>query len=198
MTNNFIYKIFILNNNEEVIRIARQSKWKLISGLIFPASLIIASFFFLFPLFYWGKPGITIFLFFLVIGLFLFTKNIVIWYFKILIITNQRIIDIDQEKLFHRTVSDISLIKIKDVFYRIRGISQTLTKTGDIRITLSDSATVIEINSIPKPQKIQQTILQLKLDQSKLNLNQEQLSAAELVHLVEKIKKGIDDEVLIK
>ena len=121
-------------------------------------------------------------------------KKTVTWYFTTLIITNQRIVDIDQKKLFSKVVSNIDLGKVQDVFYWIRGLNQIISQTGNIQVALTDSKTKIEVRNISRPQKIQQLILQLKNNYLKNSLETAKLSADELVKLVAKIKTGIGEE----
>ncbi len=194
MTNNSIYKNLILNEDELAVKIIRQSLLKLIISLTLPTILIILPFFFLYSLFYWGNLGIIIFFSLLAIGLLWLIRNIIIWYWQTFIITNQRIVDIDQKGIFQKVVSDIPLTKIQDIFYQTKGIWQTLTHTGNINIVLTDSKTKIEIRNVVRPNKIQQLILQLKNDTLKEKLETTKLSAQELVGLVKKIKAGIGEE----
>jgi len=194
MAKNSIYKNLILNDDEGVIRIIRQSWLKLAFNLILPVLLIMLPFFFLYPLFSFGNKGILVFSLTLVVGILLLLRNIIIWSWRTFIITNQRIIDIDQQGIFKKTVSDIPLAKIQDVYYQIKGIWQTLTRIGDINVILLDNKTKIEIKNIPKPHKTQQLILQLKADTFKEKLDSTNLSAQELVNLVKKIKAGLGEE----
>lgn len=194
MAKNSIYKNLILNEDESLIKIIRQPWLKLVISLILPVILILLPFFFLYPLFYWGNKGIIIFASLLLIGLVRLIRNIIIWYWQIFIITNQRIVDIDQKGLFQKTVSDISLTKVQDVFYKIKGVWQTLTRLGDVNIILDDKKTRIEIKNIRQPRKIQQLILQLKAETLKDKLEVTQLSAQELINLVKKIKAGIGED----
>lgn len=194
MANNQIYKNLILNDNENLIKTLRQSRLNLLLVLILPSIIIALPFFFLYFLFSNGTVGIVVFTLILLGGLFWLTKNITIWYFKIFIVTDQRIIDVDQIGLFQKTVSNIPLTKIQDVFFQIKGIWQTLTRVGDITIVLIDSKTKIEIENIFQPQKNQQLILELKADTLKEKLESTQLSAQELVDLIKKIKAGIGEK----
>ncbi len=194
MPNNFIYKNIIQNDNERIIQIVRQAKQILISRLIIPVILIGLTFFLLFPFMYFGKQGIAILIVLFVLGLFLLVKIITIWYFKTLVITNQRIIDIDQRGIFSRTVSDITMEKIQDVFYQVKGIRQTLTGAGDVQIILADNKTKIEFKNASAPQKIQQLILQYKLNGLEENIKNTKLSAEELINLVKKIKAGLGEK----
>ncbi|OGY46448.1 MAG: hypothetical protein A2744_03280 [Candidatus Buchananbacteria bacterium RIFCSPHIGHO2_01_FULL_44_11] len=194
MRNQSIYKDLVFNDGEELLKILRQSLWHFFLTLLPAAVIIVISFFLLFPLFYWGSYGRALFFFLLFLGLFIIIKRTVTWYFTTLIITNQRIIDIDQKKLFSKVVSDINLNKVQDVFYWIKGLNQIISRTGNIQVTLNDSKTKIEVKNISRPQKIQQLILQLKNNYLKNSLETAKLSADELVKLVEKIKIGIGEQ----
>jgi len=192
----------ISNAEEKIIKTVRQSWLTLLISLLLPVLLIGLSFFFLYPLFNWGNKGIFIFSAILIIGSIGLIRNVIIWYWNTLIITNQKIVDIDQKGIFQKMVSDIQLGKIQDVFYQIKGIGQTLTQTGNLYISLANTKTKIKVNNIARPQKIQQLILELKADKSKEDYNLDQLSAHRLLILLERIKTEIGkdkfDEILNK
>lgn len=191
---NLIGKNLILNEDEQFIQAIRQSKNQLIFALIPPLILILAPFFFLFPLFARGNLGAAIFFASLSIGLVWALRLFIVWYYRVFIITSQRVIDIDQRGVFSRIVSSEPLAKIQDVFYQIKGVWQTLTKCGTIRITIAESKTAIEIQNISQPQRVQQLILQLKADTLREKFDTTSLSAQELVNLVKKIKAGLGED----
>lgn len=191
---NLTYKNLVLNDKEQLIQIVRQAKNQLIFQAIIPLILIFAPFFFLFPLFARGNKGAAIFFASLLIGLIWALRLFIIWYFQVFIITNQRVIDVFQQGLFTKIVSNAPLPKIQDVFYQIKGIWQTLTKCGTVRISISESKTALEIRNIPQPQRIQQLILQLKADTLQEKFDTTSLSAQELVNLVKKIKAGLGED----
>jgi len=193
-SNKSIYKSLILNEDENVVKIVRQSILKLMISLVLPIILIVLPFFCLYPLFSWGNPGVALFSILLLIGALWLIRALIIWYFQTFIITNQRIIDVDRKGVFQKTVSDIPLTKIQDIFYQTRGIWQTLVKIGNISIVLPDSKAKIEIKNIAQPHQIQQLILQLRAETLGERLDSTKLSAQELVALVKKIKAGIGEK----
>ena len=194
MTNNLIYRNLVLNDNEEIIKTVRQSWLKLSSLLVLPIILIIASFLFIYPLFYWGSRGIILFSAMLSVGVLWLTRNYITWYLQTFIITNQRIIDIDQKGIFQKTVSDIPLAKTQDVFYKTKGIGQTLSRSGNVYIVLTDGKTQLEVRNVQRPRQIQQLIVQLKAEDSRKPIDSTRLSAAELGDLIKKIKAGIGED----
>jgi len=187
-------KNLISNEEEKIIKTVRQSWLTLLISLLLPILLIGLSFFFLYPLFNWGNKGIFIFSSILIIGLIGLIRNTIIWCWNTLIITNQKIIDIDQKGIFQKVVSNIHLGKIHEVFYQIKGIGQTLTRTGNLYISLTNAKTKIEISNIAKPQRIQQLILDLKSEGSEKNHNLDQLSTQKLLTLLEKVKNEIGED----
>ncbi len=56
------------------------------------------------------------------------------YYFDITIVTNERIIDIQQVGLFHRTVSELYLQQVQDVTGKQNGVLQSLFNFGDVTI----------------------------------------------------------------
>jgi hypothetical protein len=64
----------------------------------------------------------------------LFAPAWIAWYFSVFIVTDQRLIQISQKGLFHKSVVDISLQQIKSLNYEISGMQETLLRFGTILI----------------------------------------------------------------
>ena len=187
----------ILNEDEEILSAVRQSPLTLIKNLLVPILLILTTFFFLYPLFSWGDQGIFLFFSILAVSIIILARNSLLWYWQILIITNQRIVDIDQPTLFQRIVSESDFNNINDVFYKSRGLYQILTKIGTINIKLKDQ-TIIEVKNIYQPRNVQQLILRLKSDHQKNLPDLELISKPELISLIKKIRKLIGEQEFAK
>lgn len=183
-----------LKEGEVLVKVVRQSPWAFLGSEILVTLLIITPFFFLFLLFSWGKQGQIIFFASLILGIFLAFKTFIKWYFNAFIITNKRIVDFDQRGLFQRTVSELPLNKIQDIFYEIKGVKQTIFGYGTIEIIISGTQSKLRIRNVSQPQKIQQLILQLQTDFLKNTIEYTKLSAQELVQLVKKIKTSLGEE----
>lgn len=56
------------------------------------------------------------------------------YYLDMWIITNERIIDVEQRGLFNRQIAEIPLQHVQDVTIEVRGIIETFLKFGTIRI----------------------------------------------------------------
>jgi membrane protein YdbS with pleckstrin-like domain len=75
------------------------------------------------------------------------------------IITNERVIDIEQKGLFRREVSEFKIDKIQDVSIDVSGVIQTLFSYGDVQIQTAGSDRVFVFKTVPNPQEIKNKIL---------------------------------------
>lgn len=99
--------------------------------------------------------------YFLFVLLFLFIGWLN-YYLDVWIVTNERLIDIDQKSLFDRSVSQLSLRKIQNVRAEVKGILPTLLRFGDVDVE-SAGADVgrFSFRSIPKPFEVERKVLRL-------------------------------------
>jgi len=70
----------------------------------------------------------------LALGLILFTYHLVMWYFTIYIVTNQRIRQVTQKGIFGKDVVELRLSKIQNISYNIPGFSGEIFGFGTIVI----------------------------------------------------------------
>lgn len=105
------------------------------------------------------------------------------WYFDSVIITDKRIICLDQKSLFNRIVSEISLASVQDVTYEINGFFALVFNFGILRVSTA-TKNVIEIKNIPNPKSLQELIFDLRQKIKKT------ISAQELVEILERTKKS--------
>lgn len=99
-------------------------------------------------------------LFYLYILLALFHAWVV-YYLDIWIITNERVIAIDQRGLFNRTVSELRLNRIQDVTSETKGFIPTLFKYGSIRVQTASEQDMFSFNEVPNPEIIARKLLDL-------------------------------------
>jgi hypothetical protein len=84
------------------------------------------------------------------------------WYYSIFIVTDQRLIQISQKGLFHRSVVDMGLNQIQMVNYQISGLEETLLGFGTI--TMQTFVGDLVIHAIHHPAKIQRKLLEVLRD----------------------------------
>src|SRR3989344_1354557 len=76
---------------------------------------------------------------------FIFWTN---YYLDILIVTNKRVIDIEQKGLFSRDIAETSITKIQDIKIEVFGMLATLWDFGDIHIQTAGESREMVVRSI--------------------------------------------------
>lgn len=99
-------------------------------------------------------------LYYLSILLFFYTYFID-FYLDVLVVTNDRLIDIEQIGLFARSVSELDLYKIQDITSTVKGFFATLFNFGDISIQTAGAVEKFHVQHIPNPEGLRQAILDL-------------------------------------
>lgn len=160
----------LLKDDEQLITMVRKYFFVFSAQLILGVVFIIASFFLLYPLFNWGKLGIAIFFVLLFMGIYIIFKVIYVYSFNIFIITDQRIIDIDQRGFFDRIVSETTYQKIQDVSFRLKGLSQTILHYGSVVIQTAGNQANIELHGVKDPEKIHQIIVDIQREFTESNV----------------------------
>lgn len=159
--NILIIKKINLKPGEEVAKVVRRYGLILWPKILAVFLLLTLPFFFLFPLFKFGPWGAAVFCFLILLGAIYGLRTFVIWYFNALVITSQRLVDIDQRGFFERVVSEVSYEKIQDVSYRRKGIWQTIFHYGNVRIRAAGATVDLEFQNIKNPEKIQEMVADL-------------------------------------
>ncbi len=94
----------------------------------------------------------------------LFTWIFITWlrfYLDIGIVTDQRVIDIDQTGLFRRKVSELDLGVVQDVSAQKSGLLQTLVDYGDVHIQTAGEMPNFAFQGVPKPGEMSQRLSEL-------------------------------------
>jgi uncharacterized membrane protein YdbT with pleckstrin-like domain len=77
------------------------------------------------------------------------------------VITNRRIIDIEQHGFFHREVSSFPLERIQDVTYDISGIIAMWLHFGDVRVQTASISENFVMRLVPFPQDVKEYLLEV-------------------------------------
>jgi len=83
------------------------------------------------------------------------------------VITDQRIINIEQNGLFNRVMSELNLSKIQDVTSEIKGQLQTIFDYGHVYIQTAAEQERFIFEDVPHPEALAQLIAQLNDEASK-------------------------------
>ena len=81
------------------------------------------------------------------------------WYFSLLIMTNQRLVQMNQSGLFNRSVVDLGIDKIQNVNYQINGLQQTLLGFGTIVVQTFVGDLVI--HNMHKPKDVAEELIKV-------------------------------------
>lgn len=103
-------------------------------------------------------------LFIQVYTLFLTLSLFLIWlsyYLNLQIITDRRIVDIDQTGLFSHTVSELHIENIEDVTSDTKGLFGTLFNYGMVYVQTAASIERFEFDNVPNPAAVEKLILDL-------------------------------------
>lgn len=148
-----------LKEGEKILLIIRQAPIAFANSLLIGTLLFLLPFFLLFPLFTRGKWGVAGFIVLLSAAIVFAFYRLVDWYFNCGIITNMRVIDIDQKGLLQRTVSEVPYYKIDDVSYNIKGFRQTMFRYGNVVVAIKGYRSSVTLRNVGRPAMIQELVL---------------------------------------
>lgn len=84
------------------------------------------------------------------------------YYFDVWIVTDQRIINIEQKGLFARIVSELELEKIQDITTDVKGIIPTFLNYGNLYVQTAGEMERFVFRNIPNPYSIKDLIMALQ------------------------------------
>lgn len=79
------------------------------------------------------------------------------WYLDCYIITDRRVIDIDQQGIFRRTVAEMELRDIQEAVYEVHGPLEALFNFGTVKIKTAGSG-IIAMEKVPRPAEVKKII----------------------------------------
>jgi hypothetical protein len=108
--------------------------------------------------FFFGGLGAGVLL-----GILLFLPDWISWHFSVYIVTNQRFIQINQKRLFHRAVADLGLNQVQSINYEVSGLQETLLGFGTIKMQTYVGDLIV--HDVHHPAKIQKKLLGILRDE---------------------------------
>lgn len=170
--------------NEEVLLVVRRHWFDILKQFIavFGMTVLLVGSFFVSPLIFPALPigeGDSMRL------LFVFAENLfamliwitffLIWidyYFDVWIVTNLRVVNVEQKGLFSRNVSELELERIQDVTTEVRGVIPTFLNYGDVFIQTAGERERFQFHNVPDPYYIKDLIMKLQDKQEKAEANE--------------------------
>jgi uncharacterized membrane protein YdbT with pleckstrin-like domain len=106
--------------------------------------------------------GIRLFISIYYLGIWIFFfSQFMDYYLDISIVTNDRILDIEQKGLFGRSISELDMTRVQDVHSEIKGIIPTMLNYGKVEVQTAASEENFHFEQVPNPHMVRQRILEL-------------------------------------
>lgn len=150
----YLDRFLELERGERLIRVVRRSKVILAMPVALAAFLLWLPLSFASSLVQFGFWGTALFLVLLALGILYSVRVLAIWYFNCFVITSQRLIDIDQQGLFHRSFSEAPLGKIQEVHFWQKGAVQAVCGHGTLEVQIEGTNVHLELRSIRRPKEV--------------------------------------------
>lgn len=99
-------------------------------------------------------------LYMLFLGTLLLTI-LVLYYLNIHVVTDKRVVDIDQKGIFNHTISELRLEKVEDVTSETKGVLGTIFNFGTVFVQTAGAMERFEFENIPNPAEVSKMILDL-------------------------------------
>lgn len=101
---------------------------------------------------------IYLYMFSLLLGALLIS---IFYYLHLQIITDMRMVDVDQVSLFKRTVSEIQIENVEEVTSKAHGLLATIFNFGNVVVQTSGSQIEFEFENVAHPEHVKKLILDL-------------------------------------
>ena len=105
-------------------------------------------------------------IYYLSVVLFFYTY-FVAFHLDLWIVTNDRLLDVQQKTLFARTVSEVDLYQIQDASSEVHGIFPSLFNYGNIILQTASAVPKFTFRNVPNPNELRQAILTLSSEDKK-------------------------------
>ncbi|TAN32695.1 hypothetical protein EPN28_04205 [Patescibacteria group bacterium] len=131
--------------------------WKYMLGF----ALLFAASFFMFRFFSWGLFGYGLFGVCVLVGAMFILRTYIFNRTNCLVITDQRVVDINRVSMFDEVISSVGHHDILDVSARRNGILENIFNYGGISIHTKNSQFALDIVKVRRPIDVQAVILEL-------------------------------------
>lgn len=116
-------------------------------------------------------PMLVLFGSFYYLSIYLFFyAHFIDYYLDLWVVTNDRIVDIEQKGLFNRMITELDLFRIQDVTTIVNGVFPTVFKYGDVIVATASSTDNIIFKNIPHPDKVRQELITLAEEDRKYHV----------------------------
>ena len=145
------------HKDEEVVLISHQHPFVLLRPAIIAVVFLWIPFlaYILLPA---GQPLFIIIFVCLLLALSQLLRGWHVWYNSLMLLTNERLVLVEQRRMFHREFVECTLVSIQQVSHTVDGMLATLFGYGTISVYTAGSHEPFCIRNIPQPYELQQEI----------------------------------------
>lgn len=96
--------------------------------------------------------------------LFIWLYSFLVWidyYFDVWIVTNERIVNIEQKGLFTRRISELRFSRIQDVTASVNGLVPTVLNFGDVHVQTAAEEERFTFRQVGDPFAVKDTVMRL-------------------------------------
>lgn len=83
------------------------------------------------------------------------------YYFDVWIVTNERIVNVEQKGLFDRQVSELRFNRVQDVTSTVEGLIPTMLNYGDVAVQTAGETERFLFRQVPDPNRIKDLVMRL-------------------------------------
>lgn len=150
------------NERENVHAIVRRHVSTMIGPLLIALVLIAAPFFFLYQLLSLKTVGLIVFFCSVVVGIVIALRALLLWDADVFVLTDLRVVDVDQQGLLSRTVAETPLSGIQDIAWQRKGMIQTMFRTGTLSIQPAGGGRALIAFDISRPEHVYARVNELR------------------------------------
>lgn len=149
-----------LRSGEIIIEIIKPTSVHGVFRVGLGLSILLLNSFFTFWFLQKGLEGKIFYAVVMIMGLYLVFYGTFLKRSNYLVITNERVFDIQKESLFSETLSALSLVDLADVVVERRGVMSALLNYGMLTIHPKDGKFKFEIERVPAPSRVQNLLFE--------------------------------------
>jgi hypothetical protein len=152
--------------NERVLLFVRKAfvtnaPWIVFAGILLILPIVVQSFFIIinFKIFVFPARYLLFFLlFYYLLILSYIYVNFITWYFKISLVTDIRVLEVDFSNLVYKHVAATKIDLIQDISYSQVGVLRTLFDYGNVLAQTAGTIDNFTFEAVPQPENVVQVI----------------------------------------
>ncbi len=102
----------------------------------------------------------------------IFFVQFISYYLDVWIVTNDRIVDMEQHNIFSRSIAELDLFRIQDVTSEVHGVIPSVLHYGDVEIKTASQNLDIVFHSVRHPNTIREDLIRLSHEDRKFHYTQ--------------------------